>query len=330
MLVLAATFVLGGCSRQQSGGEDDESAAPRPVVRVQASPIRRGSIAVTVTVTGRTDVLRREKIVAPSAGRIVSLPVLEFQAVRAGEVLAVIRTKESQAAIDGARTLLQAASTAKQRAEAQKALDLASGLQSSATVRASMGGIVSVRNVTEGENVSENADLLTIVDPATICFVGDIPLRDLAQIRAGQPCAIRFPTIADLEVHGTVDALSPQSDLRSQTVGMRVRFTHLSPVARRVLRPDIAGTAVITTGSHRDVLLVPASALVVDDETNTASVVVITKDSLALRVPVKIGERTDSTIEVASSALRDGMEVATEGNYAIPDSARVIIASGNE
>ncbi len=330
ILLLAMIGIFSGCTRQRAGDDEEESAAPQPLVQVHAGRVRRGDIPVTATVTGKTDVLRKEKILAPAAGKIVSLPVLEFQAVREGDVLAIIRTKESQAAIDGARALLQSAATPKQRADAQKALDLASGLQSAAVVRATMGGIISSRSVTEGEMVSENAELLTIIDPATICFVGDVPLRNLQQMQTGQPCTVRFPTIPGMTVQGRVEAFSPQSDLRSQTVGMRVRFVDLSPVARRVLRPDIAGTAVVTTGVHRNVLLVPVSALILNDETNVASVVVITKDSIALSVPVQTVERTDSTLEIRGAGLQEGMEVVTEGNYAIPDSARVTIVGRNE
>ncbi len=322
-LAVLLALTMQSCNRHRAGDEDQEEASPPAVVQVHAGTVERGDMPVTVTVTGKTEVLKKEKVFAPTAGKIVSLRVLEFQPVREGDILAVIRTKESQAAVDGARALLQSATTEKQKAEAQQALELASGSQASAVVRATLNGVVSTRSVTEGEWVSENSELLTIIDPATVYFVARVPLRDVGEIRVGQRAVVRFPAVQGKVVAGVVDALSPQSDLQSQTVGLRMRLPESARGAG--LRPEMAGTADIVIGMHRGVLLVRTPALLRDDETGAYTVVTITSDSLALRVPVRMVARNDSIAEISGDALREGTLVVREGNYALADSTKLRI-----
>jgi RND family efflux transporter MFP subunit len=320
---LALCLLIAGCSPR--GSDEEEAPAPPALVPVHVEPVRRGDIPVSVSLTGTADVLRKEKVFTPVAGRVLSFAVLEYQSVRAGDTLAVIGTRESQAAIDGARAMLAAASTPKERSEAETMLKLATQSQSKATVRAAFSGVVASRSVTRGELVAENAELLTLLDPETVCFVGDLPLADAGLVRTGQPCVVGFPAMPSARYSGVVDAISPQSDLESQTVKLRIRFTGLDSAGRASIRTGMTGSAAIVTDIHRRALLVPASALLRDDETDAYSVVVVTPDSLARTVAVSKGARTDSTVEISGPGIREGTPVVTGGNYALPESTRVTI-----
>ncbi len=79
------------------------------------------------------------------------------------------------------------------------------------------------------------------------------------------------------------------------------------------------------TGIHKNALIIPKSALLRNDETNTYSVVVMTADSLAQTVPITVGSSTNSTVEISGNKLQKGTIVITEGNYALPDSTKVTV-----
>ncbi len=196
-------------------------------------------VEVFIAATGKTNALREEKIFSPIAGRILSLKVLEGTSVKEGSDLITIKTKESQAAVDGAEALLRDAKTAQESTGAQKALQLSLSTQSIVSVRAKFDGVVSSRNVIEGELVTENEELLTILDLSTIVFNASVTLSDLPSIRIGQLCIIRFQSIKAFDFKATVDAISPQTDLQSQTVQLRLRFSELSPAARPLLKTDM-------------------------------------------------------------------------------------------
>jgi RND family efflux transporter MFP subunit len=292
-------------------------------VSVQLSPVRRGDIGDFVTATGRLDVLRRQKVLSPVAGTLLTLKVLEGGIVKRGDVLATIVPRESQAAIIGAETLLHSATTEAARREAERAVALARETQNVVSVHASFDGVVATRNVTEGELVTDNAELMTIVDLSTIVFVADVPLPEAPRVRVGQRAVLEFQSLPATRFPAIVDALYPGSDIQSQTISVRLRRSGPGGNSRGLLRPSTMGVCHILTGVHRNVLYVPKAALLRNDENESYSVVIVTRDSIARVLSVAVGASTDSTVEVSADGLAEGTPVVIEGNYALPDSTRV-------
>ena len=322
--LLALSLITFSCAKK-AASEEDEGGNVKATVAVKITALHRGDMATVVQSVGKIDALRKQKLFAPVAGKVTSVTALEGTPVTAGEVLAVIQTKESQAAIAGAESLVRSAKSPEEKTEAQKTLDLAKASGSSVAIRASFGGTVSTRSISEGEFVSENAELFTVIDFSTLIFVADVPARDLSSLSVGQRASISLQTLAGKNLQATVDAINPQTDLSSQTLKVRLRFTGSSPDLMRLLKTDMIGTAAIVTGLQKGVFIVPKSAVLRNDETNTYSVVTFNTDSLALGFPVEIAGLTDSTVAITNHELKEGMSIITEGNYALADSTRITV-----
>ena len=319
---ISITLLIQSCKKIAQ--DDEEGQLPKATVLVSADRVRTGDVAVTVDATGRTDASRKEKVLAPAAGWIASIKALEGTSFTSGEVMIVIRLKEAEAAIAGAEALLRNAQTETQKAEAQRTITLARASQNGIEVRAKFNCIVATRSVMEGELVAENAELFTLIDLSTVNFIADVPLQMLNKIRIHQQASVRLESLQKKDYQATVEAINPQTDVQSQTVKVRLQFSALPSSARFALKTDIMGTVRIIIAVHRQALIVPRTALLRDDENETYSVVLINSDSLARIVPVTIGVLTDSTAEITSGATK-GMTIITRGNYALPDSTRVII-----
>jgi RND family efflux transporter MFP subunit len=323
-LFLSTSVIMNGCRQKESDDEGSQSAA-KAVVNVKVGAVSERDAAVVVEAIGKTDALRKEKSYAPIAGRIVALKALEGSEVKKSDVLAIIQTKESEATILGAESMLKSAVTAEQKSEAEHILNLARSTQNSVSVYAKFDGVVSTRSVSEGELVAENAELFTIVDLSTIDFLADVALRDVSSVQRGEQASVRFQSLPAKQFPALVDALNPQSDIQSQTVRVRLRFSTLNNSILSLLRTDMIGTAQITTGVRRHALFVPKAALLRNDEDNSYSVVMLTADSLAKLIPVVIGTSDEHSAEIRSEQLRAGMMVVTEGNYALTDSTRLSV-----
>jgi multidrug efflux pump subunit AcrA (membrane-fusion protein) len=319
LVILLLPFT--GCVRESS--EQENSSGIKPVVTVKTAMLKQGDAEVVIHATGRTEALRREVIVSPIAGVVKFFKVAEGTALRQGDTLALIQTKESKAAVDGAQSLLDAAATPEQKADAARALEIAKTSISLIPVRAPISGTVAARNIVEEALVSENAELATIVDLTSLAFIADVPLRELAGMKPGQQGRLHFASVPDGVFDATVNAINPTSDSQSQTARVRLAFTSSTGDVKSQLKAEMIGTAEIVIGLHTGVLLAPKAALLRDDETNTYSIVTITSDSLSLAVPVAVGLVTDSSIEVSGNGLKSGMVVLIEGNYALPDSTHI-------
>ena len=323
-LFLSTSFLMNGCRQKQSDEEGSQSAG-KAVGNVKVGAVSEQEAAVVVEAIGKTDALRKEKSYAPIAGRIITLKALEGTEVKKDDVLAIIQTKESEATILGAESMLRSAATAEQKSEAEHTLALARSTQNSINVYAKFDGVVSTRSVSEGELVAENAELFSIVDLSTIDFLADVPLRDVSSVQHGEQASVRFQSLPAKLFPAIVDAMNPQTDIQSQTVKVRLRFSTLNNSILSLLRTDMIGTAQITTGVRRHALFVPKAALLRNDEDNSYSVVMVTIDSLAKLIPVVVGTSDEHSAEIRSEQLRAGMMVVTEGNYALTDSTRLSV-----
>jgi membrane fusion protein (multidrug efflux system) len=324
LILLLMMITISGCkSRHSSEDAGDEGA--KAVVTVKTDNVAEHDAVLAVSALGKTDALRKEKIYSPIAGKIVSLNVYEGSEVKRGDIVAVIQSKESNAAIMGAEGMVKSASTPEGKTEAGQVLKLAESTQNSVNVTAKFDGIVSMRSANEGEIVVENGELLTLIDLSTVDFIADVPVHDMQSVKAGQQSEIEFQSIPGKEFHAEVDAMNPQSDIQSQTVKVRLRFLREENTGLPVLRTDMIGTAEIVTGVRHHTLFVPKSALLRDDENNSYSIVTLTADSLALSIPVSVGITNDSSVEVIGGKVRAGMPVITEGNYSLADSIRVSV-----
>ncbi|MCX6832107.1 MAG: efflux RND transporter periplasmic adaptor subunit [candidate division Zixibacteria bacterium] len=323
LLLLLAS--IAGCSSSRSAEEGNSSISP--IVAVKVAEIKSADIPVTLTALGKTNALREEKIFSPITGKILSLKAIENVTVHKGDVITMIRTKESQAAIDGAEVLIRSASTVQQRSAAERALLLADSTQTVVIVRASSEGIVSLRNVSEGELVNEGAELVSIVDLWTLEFIAETPVHELAKLHTGQGAMVTLTALPNVELMSTVYAINSQTDPESQTATVHLRFANLPQQTSSLLRTGMVGSVQITIATRRNALLVPRTALLRNDETDSYSLVTISADSLAKAIAVTVGIMTDSLAEVSAEGLAAGMSVIVEGHYALEDSTRVTVTS---
>ena len=323
-LLVALTLTTFGCAKKSTSG-DEEGGNVKANVEVKMTPLHRGDMAIVVESVGKVDALRKQKLFAPVAGKVTSLTALEGATVAPGEVLAVIQTKESQAAIAGAEALVRSAKSPEEKAEAQKALDLARSSENSVAIRSSFSGTVSTRSISEGEFVSENAELFTVIDFSTLMFIADVPARELSSLLVGQHATISLQALSGRDLQAAVEAINPQTDFTSQTLKVRLKFSGSTSSLTKLLKTDMIGTARIITGLRKSAFIVPKSAVLRNDETNTYSVVTFNADSLAISLPVEIAGMTDSTIAIMNHGLKEGMSIITEGNYALADSTRITV-----
>lgn len=315
-LILISVFVIPACRRS----EDADTAVP-VVVDVKTAPVRTGTIDETVGATGTTRTLREYQLRAPITGIITSFRLYNGDRVKRGEVIALVRTKESQASIQGAEEILRSSTSERQKEEAQRALALAEKSATTVGIRAPFDGVISNKEKNEQEVVSEGDQIATVVDPSSIVFSADVPSASIRKIRLGEHAAVRLSSLPGRTLDGKVKRIEPQVNPGDQTARVQIELTD----APAGLERSVFGEAAITVGERKNVLLVPGAALLHDDERNAWDVVVVTADSIARIVTVSLGARKDSVAEVSSPSLSAGISVIVEGQYGLPDSTRVRI-----
>ena len=312
-IFLASSFI-GGCSSNTK-----ESPVLPVVVQVKTDSVRSGNIEQAVNATGQTSIQKIFQITSPLTGVIVKFKYFNGDIIKKGEDICLIRTKESQAAITGAESILSEAHTTKQKSEAKTALEKARNSSNELKITAPFTGILIKKMKNEGEVTVEGEQIGSLINDASIIFIANVPAASISIIKKGEKVNLKFATSEGKEFSGIIKTIEPSVNVADQTIPVQIQFDGRN----KIFEDALFGEASIITNSLPNQLIVPLKAILHDDENNTNSVYLINQDSIAYSVKVDVIQRNDSTAAIYSPMIRHGMPIIVEGSYGLPDSTKV-------
>lgn len=307
-----------------SGGGGDERASKSASVTVETpvriARVRLDTLLVQITVPGRTEVLRTPTVRAPFAGVLTALTVSDGDRVRTGEALGTIVSMSSQAALDGARSMLSSARTAVDSADARRALAMARENRVTLTLRASADGVVLGHSASPGDRLGEGDEILRLASDNSSVFIANVPQSEAARVRPGQPALVRLASSPDT-IRGAVHGVLPAADSGAFSVPVQIDIG----AALDVPSVGLFGTATITVGRESGVLSVPVPAVLTDDISGVSRVARV-EHGRARWVVVRKGVQYGGRVAVTAAALAAGDTTIVSGQVGLPDSTRVRVS----
>ena len=321
VLLLATACRGGGETREKETPSPSSRAAPSAPTAVRVAAVAHATLPVIVSAPGRTTALTQQKLRAPFAGTLTDLKVVDGDPVSRGQSLGTIVARESEAALSGAREMLRQAATQAEKSDAERALALAEKNLVRRGLVASWDGAVIAHTASAGDRVTEDQEILTISDAASLVFVADVPQSDLPKIRPGQKATIELaggrPPLA-----GAVHAVLPGANPADFTGQVRVDL----PGAARAGPIGLFGTARILVGERTGVAVVPDAAVLRDDVSGVSRLCLVA-DGKAHWVDVTAGIKDSGRTEIVSPALPDGQAVLVSGLVGLPEGKSVSVES---
>jgi len=320
--------------------------------KIKTAPVTREVLAATIDLPGEiaSNPDKTARISALVAGRIESVSFEEGQAVKKGDVLAVIKVPElAKAKAAYAATAAKAAAArgnaerlealaekrlaatqevlaARSEADALdaewraaqehlRALGTVAGTVSGSqlSLRAPLSGVVVSRDAVVGQPVTSEQTIATIADLAEVWFLGRVFEKNLSQVRAGAAAEVELNAYPNERFEGTISYLGKRIDPTVRTIVARVRITNRGDL----LRLGLFGTAHVGTGeAHKKTpsLIVPRSA--VTDLGRRLVVFVEQPDGDFEVHDVVLGDSALGKVEVVSG-LRDGERVVVDGAFTL-------------
>jgi multidrug efflux pump subunit AcrA (membrane-fusion protein) len=259
-------------------------------------------------------------------------------ALRAEGALAQKQVDDAKATLTAAQIQLQAAqkhldtvSQAGQRqavrgAEAQVNVakahyDTATVQLTYAKIKSPISGVVADRSVYPGEMAASGAPLVSIVNISEVRAVANVPVKDANYIKVGRPARIAGP---DGDIPGKVTVVSPSVNPATTTVEVWV----VAPNPGEKLKPGGTVRVAIIAETLQNILVVPAAALL-NSDTGSPKVMVITPDMIAHERMVSVGVRQGDRVQILSG-LQDGDKVVTTGGLGLEDKAKVVIQEAKD
>lgn len=214
----------------------------------------------------------------------------------------------AQASIDAATARMNAASSTASQAGAQ--LDEAATIKGYTEIKASVGGIVTARNVAPGTLVEPGTSIMKISKIDVVRLQVSISEADLARVKIGQTLTAHVINAPDEPITTQISAIFPASDASSRTATVESRI----PNPNMRLRPGQYLAVDMSLGSaETKAITVPTNALIARDGMNSVYVAVDNSGvKVAKRVTVTTGRLGNGRVEILNG-IHDGDQVITSG-----------------
>jgi len=340
-LCLTVTFNISGCGVGEAKGNDataETTVAPLPV---SVAEPQIGDIFATYETTTTIASDSEAPVLARVAGEVVEILVEEGDRVAKGQVLA---------RLDGAKIRLQMeqakANLDKSKREYERSVDLhGRGLVSAAaydglkfdldalqatyelkqleysytSIRAPIAGVVSSRDVKIGTHLVENDPTFKVTDTSKLVAYLHIPQTELAKFSAGQTAMIQVDALPEIMFAAAIARISPTIDVRNGTF----RATAYVDNTGGELAPGMFGRFSIAYEKHAGALLIPAAAVIQEDNEN---VVYVVEDGTAARRAIEVGIEADGMLEVLDG-VQQGERIIITGKGGLRDGSRVLASN---
>ena len=268
---------------------------------------------------GRTVALVQQKLRAPFAGTLVTLTVIEGDRVRRGTAVGSVLSRDSEAALAGAREMEREAKTPAEKEDARRALALAERNLIHATLRAPVDGVVLSHAAAAGDRVTEDQEILTLAEAGAVVFVADVPQSALSQIRPGLEASVTLAGRAK-PAAGTVHNLLPLANATDFTAPVRIDLAgDASPSSL-----GLFGTSRIVIARKAGAVVVPDAALLRDDVTGKTRIALV-QDGHARWHEAVTGLRGSAGTEILEPPLAPGDAVIVGGQVGLPEGAAVAV-----
>ena len=320
-------------------GRQAEASTTRPIAALELLPsdvayAKQGELRRILPLTGSLRAVNQAVIKAKVNGDVREVLVREGEAVKTGQILIRMDTSEYDARALQAKGGLQAAQgqldiatqtrnnnkalleknfisrNAFDNAQSQYAIaisnvktargvfDVAQKALNDTIIRAPVSGFISSRTVQPGEKVSADNRLLEIVDLRQMEMEAPVPAADVVSIKAGQEVEVRVEGLPKPLI-GKVARINPSIQAGSRSIMVYIRIGNEDGVVRM----GMFGEAKLTLAKKADALLVPESAVQVE---NGESIVYAIEDGKIVKKTVKVGMRGEDGHENAIEII-DGL-----------------------
>jgi membrane fusion protein (multidrug efflux system) len=332
--ILVAALLFAGCgSRSESAERTHDGNVAPPAVKVTTAAVQILKMPRYLTLTGSVVADRQSEVAANVAGRVTAAPIERGQAVKAGQVLAIVDARgfafsasaaqaQSKAAEEQQRlaesdcaradALMEKGAVSKQEYDRMKTQCAAQGFSASAaqanadlakkqlgdtTIRAPFDGIIGERYVNVGEYTLAQSKIASLyrINPVRIQI--SVPEAATPLVKQGETIKVQVAAWGERDFPATVKYVAPA--LRQSTRDLLVEA--VAENKDGALRPGMFATVQLLVGEEQQPT-VPVEAVQVD---GTVKRLFLARGNQAWEMVVRTGATKDHRVAVLEPLTAD-------------------------
>jgi len=334
LLIATGFVVLASCNRPASTADvPPPGAAEQPV---ETMPVKTMRLQETVSLVGTIAANESASLRAEIPGTIIEIAFQEGSAVKRGDLLVRLDTRELEAQLEetrasfelAERTLERTRSLASENAVSRLELDTATAGHArlraaidllmvridKSSITAPFDGFAGARTHSVGDFLTPEYVVTTIDDLSRLKVEMDVPERFLPLLQPGATFTITTATAnSDSGVSDEMYFVSPRIDATTRATA--VKGYVLDPPPH--LKPGMFANITLILNTVEDALVVPETAIL----STARGTVVITPgtndagETIAEFIPVKTGIRQPGIVQITpvGPPIREGQPVVSSG-----------------
>ncbi len=337
---LLAVLGMAACSRSH-----DEQASGNPLRPVHVAPLTSAALGDSVHAVGLLTPKDEARLSFKVGGVVESVRVEEGTRVKAGQLLAVLKQAEIEAAVEQSRQAADKAARDLARAQAlyadgvatleqvqdlSTAAHVAAAARRSAEFNASYARIVApaagvvLRKLAEANELVQAGQPVLVLGGAGRGWIVRLGLadRDAVRVHTGDTARVTFDAWPERVYAGRVSNVASSADAATGTFAIEVQ---VEPADAGFVQGLVA-KVTLSPENRRVVNILPLQALV-EANGNEASVFVLERARhVVRRVTIHIGRMSGGEVEVLGG-LAPGAEVVIDGAAFLENGEAVRIAA---
>lgn len=277
VIVLAAAALAGG------GWYLFEKNRKESAPRYSSVQAELRDLSEVVDTTGVVAPENRVEIQPPAPGRIEEILADEGEAIKAGEVLALMSSSDRVAILDAARA--SGEEQYEQWKRTYKPIKIVSPIS----------GTLILKNVVQGQTVNSGTVLFAISNKLIVA--ASLDESDIGRVKLGQRATVVLDSYPDKRVRAAVFKILDEGTTRSNVVTYTVK---LRPErVPEFFRSQMTANIKIRISERKNALLLPAMAVTTNAQGETA-VIKELKDGQPVYSRVETGQNEGEQVEITS------------------------------
>ncbi len=185
-------------------------------------------------------------------------------------------------------------------------------------VYATVSGTVSEKLVEQGDYIKQGQPLLKIANRNTVWANFDVYENQIELFKKGQQVLVTTNAYPNKKMKGKIDFIDPILNTKKRTTTLRVVLKNKN----NLLKPGMFVAANINGIKNKEVLIVPASAVLWTGERSVTYVKTDSEQPIFEMREVQLGNQIGNTYEVLEG-LSIGNEIVTHGTFTVDAAAQL-------
>lgn len=338
--LVGTAFIIPACAPADEKEKEEKGEAS--VARVEVAKVELTSFEHRIRVQGNVETDEDVMLTAEMGGLITSVRVKEGQKVSKGTIIATVDAAVLNSNMQELKTQLEFAEymLAKQEElnrrgvgsefELEQAKNQVNSLKASmnsigtqqgkAVIRAPFTGIIDQVYAVKGQMAGPSAPVVRLVNSNEVDITASISEKHFKSVKEGTEMIVAFPNYSDLKMNLKVETVGNYIEPTNRT--FRIKTTVKN---NKELLPNMLAEISITDLSVEEGIVIPAQAILIDQESNDYVYIIEEKDGkqVSKKVIIEVIERYEGRALIKEGALTADDTVVVKGARGIGDGTEV-------